>query len=417
MNQTQSGLAGIHSSRIESRGSDLTKFDAEAEQHLIQVAKDLRPLLAAAALTSPGRIADEVVAALTSHRLWSLAVPRRWGGWGVSATGVTRISCELAKGDPSVAWVAQIINTTTWVASLAPDEIQEDLFSASLPRVCGVVTPAGRAIPVDGGYRVSGEWPYSSGFRQADWGQWGVNIVNADASTIPGNLVYIPTADMELKQTWDVVGMQATGSDTAVATDVFVPAHRLVSPTKPLGHPDPGKRHFGEPSDYWLMLPYAHRTVLGLMIGIAEAMLEMLTAASQDKGIPYTQFTKLAESSVFHFQLGRIVSHVEAARALLARATGQIDDAALQSRQLTTEERSLSKALGAMCLENLGTATEMIMTLAGSSAFYASSPLQKYWRDFAIAARHVGNIPHVAYEILGKSRLGISPNISPPHLI
>jgi hypothetical protein len=81
-----------------------------------------------------------------------MASPRRWGGWGISATGVTRISCGLAKGDPSAALAAQIVNTTTWVASLASDEFQEDLFGGSLPRVCDGVTAAGRAIPVKGGY-------------------------------------------------------------------------------------------------------------------------------------------------------------------------------------------------------------------------------------------------------------------------
>jgi hypothetical protein len=80
---------------------------------------------------------------------------------------------------------------------------------------------------------------------------------------------------------------------------------------------------------------------------------------------------------------------------------------------LTTEERCLSKALGAMCRGTLGIATEMIMILAGSSADHAANPPQEYWRDFAIAARCVGNIPHGAFEILGKSRLGISSNISP----
>src|SRR3546814_2361173 len=135
------------------------------------------------------------IAAFDKADLGAVAVPQRLGGRGVSATALVRMGAELAKGDPSAALVSQIINGTTWVTSLGPDALQEELFANGVPKIAGAFNPPGTAIPVEGGYRVTGKWPYASGIRHADWGQWGIKIVHADGTVVPGNFCYIPAAE------------------------------------------------------------------------------------------------------------------------------------------------------------------------------------------------------------------------------
>src|SRR3546814_16373400 len=77
------------------------------------------------------------IAAFDKADLWAVAVPQRLGGRGVSATALVRMGAELAKGDPSAAWVSQIINGTTWVTSLGPDALQEELFANGVPKIAG----------------------------------------------------------------------------------------------------------------------------------------------------------------------------------------------------------------------------------------------------------------------------------------
>src|SRR3546814_9254569 len=110
-------------------------------------------------------------------------------------------SSDVCSSDlPSAAWVSQIINGTTWVTSLGPDALQEELFANGVPKIAGAFNPPGTAIPVEGGYRVTGKWPYASGIRHADWGQWGIKIVHADGTVVPGNFCYIPAAELQLEE-------------------------------------------------------------------------------------------------------------------------------------------------------------------------------------------------------------------------
>jgi len=130
-------------------------------------------------------------AALDSNDMLSLLLPQRWGGAGLSMTGFAKVEIELAKGDPSISWVSQIINGTTWVASLTSDATQEALFGKGPKKVCGAYNPPGRARKVDGGYIVSGAWPYTSGSQQSDWAQCGVMLENTSGPVVPGiNMVY-----------------------------------------------------------------------------------------------------------------------------------------------------------------------------------------------------------------------------------
>src|SRR3546814_15156000 len=88
------------------------------------------------------------------------------------------------------------------------------------------LNPPGTAIPVEGGYRVTGKWHYASGIRHADWGQWGIKIVHADGTVVPGNFCYIPAAELTLEDSWYVTGLRGAGSDTSVVEGVFVPENR-----------------------------------------------------------------------------------------------------------------------------------------------------------------------------------------------
>src|SRR3546814_2244800 len=122
----------------------------------ISKARELRPLLRAEApegekLRSPTPAVDK---ALKENGLLSLLLPQRWGGAGLSFSDYSRFQIELAKGDMSISWVAQIVNGTTWVSSLTSDATQEALFGEGPKSVCGAYNPPGKARRVAGGWIV-----------------------------------------------------------------------------------------------------------------------------------------------------------------------------------------------------------------------------------------------------------------------
>lgn len=393
------------------------EFTDQKVDGIIEELKALRPMLQKNAplgeeLRCPTKETDE---ALKNLGMYYLLTPTRWGGGGVSTSGFAKIQMELAKGDLSLSWVVQILNGTTMIATLTSDALQEGLFGNGPTAVCGAYNPPGKAKKVDGGYIVNGRWPYSSGSRQAQWYQGGCMIDDNDGPVVPGiNMAYIPMSELEIEDTWFTTGMQGTGSDTAVAKDVFIPEHMMVTMDKPFGHIEPGKKHIGAPSDFLPVVPTVRATGLAQLIGGAEYMLELIERDAPKKPLVTTTFTKRTESHVVVHDLGKVAAQLDNAKLLLLNATGQLDAAASQGRKLTQLEAAKHKAQCSTIVELVHASIEKLMFIAGSSAFSLSNPLQRYWRDIHVGLRHVQNIPQLGYEIYGRDRMQVTPNISPP---
>lgn len=380
---------------------------------LVEKAKALRPLLTAKADEAEAQRAmtKEVFDALKAERMFDLLIPRRLGGLGLSASAMSQVLAEISKGDPSAAWVLQIVNGTSWISTLSSDVIQETLFSDGPIKACGVFAPPGKAKRTDGGYIVNGEWKYSSGSRQSDWAQMGVLRENEDGSWTPGNFVYMPMSELSIKDTWFVTGMQATSSDSIVAKDVFVPDHMMVKFEKPFGHKEEGKVHTGAPSDEWPAVTLLRVTSLGLLVGAAEAALEFVTDIASAKPIATTVYQKAQDSQSFRRELGESSAKIRTARLIMERGTNAIDTSALAKQAVSADDRAMYKAEGALAVELLTQAVDRLMFLAGSSAFNKEQPLQRYWRDLNMGARHIAHHPLMNYELHGAHLLDIEDDI------
>ncbi len=392
-----------------------TFADASVAESFIAKAKGLRDLLRAEAplgekLRSPTPTVDK---ALNENGLLTMLLPKRLGGGGLSFTDFSRVQMEIAKGDPSISWVLQIVNGTSWVTSLSSDAIQDTIFGNGPAKVCGAYNPPGKAKKVDGGWIVNGAWPYTSGSRQSDWAQSGVVLEGYEGPVVPGiNMVYIPFSELEIVDSWYVTGMQGTGSDTSVAKDVFVPEHMMVMMDKPYGYVEPGKRHVGAPSDRVPVVPVVRATGIAQLIGAAEAMLELIEA-DKNKPIVTTMYAKRADSGVFNHDIGRVASQLNSARTLLFSVIGALDDVAVTGREFPFPERAQQKAMCGQVVELVHSAIESIMFIAGSSAFSLDKPISRFWRDVHVGLRHIQNVPALGYEIYGRDRLG-TQNIAPP---
>ncbi len=398
---------------------DVVAFAADVEEGLIAAVRQIQPLLRRNAPLGEAQrsMTDEVLHTLEQLGLWSLLLPRRWGGKGLSSAAFSRINREVAKGDPAVAWVVQIINGCTWIASMTSDRLQEELFSQGIPRFCSSFAVAGTAKPVSGGFLVDGNWPYNSGCRQSSWGQYLVNLQREDGTIAPGNFVYIPMTEVEIKDTWYTVGMQGTSSDSAVGKNIFVPQHRFVSFDKSFGYREPGKKHVGAPSDNWQVFPLIRAAGLGQLVGAVDAALELALEGAQRKPVPNTTYTRQMNSPVVQRNLGEAAAKIDTAALLVDSLCDVQDQAALAGRQFTALERARQKAGCAMTIDLLSAALEKIMFVGGSSAFAHANELQRFWRDYNTAARHAIYLPDFGYEVYGAMRLGINQTVVPPNLL
>jgi alkylation response protein AidB-like acyl-CoA dehydrogenase len=392
-----------------------TFADKATADAMVAKAKELRPLLMAEAPAGEAQRAPTkaVEKALFDNNILSAMLPKRLGGVGLSFTDYCRMQIEIAKGDPAISWVVQIINGTSWVTSLAPDSVQDVVFANGPAAVCGAYNPPGKARKVDGGWIINGAWPYTSGSRQSTWAQQGVVLEGYDGPVVPGiSMCYIPFKDLTIKDSWYVTGMQGTGSDTSIATDVFIPEGQMVLMNERAGQIDRTKRHFGAPSDLLPVVPVVRTTGIAQLIGAVEAMLEIVTAES-NKPVLTTLIGPRSGSGAYMRDLGEAAANLDTAKLILFHLVGEFDRVALSDGELTIADKARHRAQCAQMIKLVHSASESLMFQSGSSAFSTEKPISRYWKDVSMALRHIQNIPTIGYEIFGRNIAG-GDMISPP---
>jgi alkylation response protein AidB-like acyl-CoA dehydrogenase len=395
---------------------DLATFaDKATADAMVAKAKELRPLLMAEAPAGEAKRSPTaaVEKALFDNNILSALLPKRLGGVGLSFTDFCRMQIEIAKGDPSISWVVQIINGTSWVTSLAPDSVQDVVFANGPTTVCGAYMPPGKARKVDGGWIINGAWPYTSGSRQSKWAQQGVVLDGYEGPVVPGiSMCYIPFTDLTIKDAWYVTGMQGTGSDISVATDVFIPEGQMVLMDERAGQIDRTKRHFGAPSDLLPVVPVVRTTGIAQLIGAVEAMLEIVTAESV-KPVLTTLIGPRTGSGAYMRDLGEAAAMLDTAKLILFHLVGEFDQIGLTGTELSLADKARHRAQCAQMIKLVHSASESLMFQAGSSAFMLDKPISRYWKDVSMGLRHIQNIPTIGYEIYGRDIAG-GDMISPP---
>jgi alkylation response protein AidB-like acyl-CoA dehydrogenase len=405
-------MATVANLKTEDFATFADKATADA---MVAKAKELRPLLmaeapAGEAQRSPTKTVEK---ALFDNNILSALLPKRLGGVGLSFTDFCRMQIEIAKGDPSISWVVQIINGTSWVTSLAPDSVQDVVFADGPTTVCGAYMPPGKARKVDGGWIINGAWPYTSGSRQSKWAQQGVVLDGYEGPVVPGiSMCYIPFTDLTIKDAWFVTGMQGTGSDISVATDVFIPEGQMVLMDERAGQIDRTKRHFGAPSDLLPVVPVVRTTGIAQLIGAVEAMLEIVTAESV-KPVLTTLIGPRTGSGAYMRDLGEAAAMLDTAKLILFHLVGEFDQIGLTGTELAIADKARHRAQCAQMVKLVHSASESLMFQAGSSAFLLEKPISRYWKDVSMGLRHIQNIPTIGYEIYGRDIAG-GDMISPP---
>src|ERR1700677_2195368 len=219
------------------RNHDMSTTEAAAaavpsSDELLARIRELQPLIEkhAAQGEQDRRVVEESIEALTGAGVFKVAQPRRYGGYPASVRTMLDVSAAVAEADGGTGWVVALCNVCAWLTGLFSEQAQCDVWGAdSDAKVSGVLTPSCESVKVDGGFRVTGRWFYNSGSWHSSWAILGFPIVNADGEVIDQGLALIPLTGLARGETWCVAGMSSTGSTCLIATDVFVPEHRIMS--------------------------------------------------------------------------------------------------------------------------------------------------------------------------------------------
>ncbi|HUY18607.1 MAG TPA: acyl-CoA dehydrogenase family protein [Candidatus Binataceae bacterium] len=359
------------------------------------------------------RIPEENIRALAEANLFRVLVPRRWGGYGVPVATALRVSAEIAKSCPSTAWVQMLLNVSTWLATLLPDRGQQDIFAGPTDgRVCGVLTPTSTAARVKGGYRVNGRWGFASGCWHASWAVLGVPLEDEAGKVVDQAVVYAPMTELKIEDTWFVAGMRGTGSNTLIAKEIFIPDHRVLSMSRSIACEYPVRSNANEPCDRYAFVPLLALVLLGPLLGMAQGVLEAVTAGARKRGITYTIYEHQSDSSVVHHQIGEAALQIDSAWLHAMRAATDIHETAIAGRIMDYITRARVRGDCGYATKLIRQAIDQLVSIAGAASFAEASTVQRFWRDANVAARHAVITTSPNLELYGRALLGVEGNIT-----
>src|SRR5271165_3208082 len=222
------------------------------------------------------RIADETVAEMQVAGLFRVLQPRRRGGYEMDLLTFYEVQFALAQGDMSTAWIYGVSGVHPWFMALLEDRAAEEVWGRdNAALICSSLMPAGKATATPDGYRLRGRWKYASGCEHCDWALLGA-MVAAEAGVPPhGRIFLLPRAQYESVDTWQVCGLQATGSWDIIVEDAVVPAHRSQSMLDNFLLKGPGQK-INAASLY--RLPFGQIFVRGISTAALGALQGMLNA-------------------------------------------------------------------------------------------------------------------------------------------
>ncbi|HVV92195.1 MAG TPA: acyl-CoA dehydrogenase family protein [Hyphomicrobiales bacterium] len=350
---------------------------------LLRRARALVPALRARAEQGEAlrRVPDETIADLIGSGVLRTCQPIRFGGSGLGWDAVCEIAMELGRGDGSQAWVANVYAEHAYILALFEDRAQREVWDDA-PRalLAASIVPQGNdARPVEGGYRLSGRWGFTSGVHHADW------IILAemakDAAGARHCYFLVPAADYRILDDWHTIGMVGTGSSSVALENVFIPAHRVIANDDVTAGTTPGARFADDPLLRMPILGFAQLALAAVPIGVVAGMLDdfrpVLRKAASGAGAELLQERYSASAAELHAARLLLLDAARGNMETLARGEALVEaDAA----------RSLRDAAYAVTLAKR--AATRLFEATGGRGIYLASPMQRAFRDVQASGGH-----------------------------
>ena len=360
------------------------------------------------------RIPDATMAEFVESGLMRLNQASRWGGAELGTEAAVEVIAEIAKGDASAGWVFGLIASHFWLICLFPPEVQEELWGSD-PNVMmssSFAATEGKFERVQGGYRVQGRWPFSSGSDHCTWAMLGIVLPPTAPDEMP-TLVWglVPREDYRVDDDWRTIGMRGTGSNTLIVDDAFIPDHRCINPWEVSAGTAPGiainpsplfRLPFGPALAYYLSAP---------ALGAAERTLADWVHYIAGKRQAFTG-VEVGKQAPTLIRAGELSAQLESAR-LLMTATPRAIDEAIQRGPLDQEIRVRAGRNATYAVRLCVDVVERCMQFSGGTGLFESHPVQQGWRDVHGVAAHVGFGIDNAYGTYGNILLDLPVPPSP----
>lgn len=372
-------------------------------------AKELRQR--ATEFEEQGFVAPDLAQRLASAGLFRLCNPPQYGGPGRSPTDYAHLVETLSSYDAATGWVVFIGITSAQSAMKLGPQVSQQMLASPTSITAGVFAPLGRAVACveDGvsGFRLSGRWQWGSGTNNASFVSGGGFVVDAAGDFVQRpdggpdqRSFFMPAKAIALHDTWHVSGLKGTGSTDFSADNVFVPATMTCDPFAPSSGTEPIHRF---PDFAFLGIGIG-----AVALGLASASLEEFLALANAKK-PQGSNRSLAMKTSTQRRVAQASASLRAARLLFHDAIDRAWQQALQGQSPTLSARGDIRLATTYAVNTAAEVIDNLYTLAGGSAVYLKSPLQRHFRDIHVATQHM-MVNETSLELVGKILLGVEFN-------
>jgi alkylation response protein AidB-like acyl-CoA dehydrogenase len=351
------------------------------------------------------KLTPESIAALTDAGMFRIPQPRRVHGYELSLRTLADSVTRLSEACPSSGWVLMVMGAHHWCMGSFPEAAQDEVFGDGRDGlVAGTLSSQGTANPVDGGFRVEGRWQFCSGVDHAHW----VILGCAEPATHrPSVHLVIPRADLEVDDTWHVMGLQGTGSKDVVAHNVFVPLHRALDTRILFRGASP---HAGNhPTNLYRLSAEAMLSVsvATAVLGSAKFALRQFIARTMERRVILTGARK-AEHGPTQVRLSEAAAEIHSADLLLHDILAEFDRRMTTGETFDNEHRVRAKWQAAYAAELCRRAVARMFSGSGAHAVYTPSALQAAFRNVNVGAQHASIDFDNSAEAYARVRLGLS---------
>jgi 3-hydroxy-9,10-secoandrosta-1,3,5(10)-triene-9,17-dione monooxygenase len=386
-----------------------TETAVPSREELVARAREIGPRLKerADAAEENRDLPGETIQEYAEAGFFRILQPKRWGGYEMHPSVFFDVLVTLAEYDMSSAWVYGVVGCHPYELALFHDQAQRDVWgSDTAVLVSSSYQPVGKVERVDGGFRLSGRWGFSSGSTHCQWVLLGALVPPVEPGGPPDMRTFlVPRSDYRIEDTWHVFGLKATGSNDIVVENAFVPEYRTHRAADGFMCANPGQAENDAPL---FSLPWAQifvRSVSSAALGAARGAIGAFLAIARTR--VSTNTGKQSKSDPFALAAAaRAYAQVDEMEATLHRNFERLMAHAEAREAIPAEERLLYRYQSSTVVRRCAALVDELLPLLGGRAIYLSSPIVRYWLDLNAGRAHVANDPNFSAPELANALIG-----------
>ena len=354
-----------------------------------------------------GKLPDSTLAAMQEAGFFRIMQPASFGGFEMDPEVFFRVQMILAEGCMSTAWVLGVVAIHNWQLALFDQKAQQDVWGEDdSTLISSSYMPVGKVEHVEGGYKLSGHWGFSSGSKHCDWAFLGAMVPPTKEGEAPDYRTFlVPRQDYEIVDNWDVSGLEGTGSNDILVKDAFVPEYRTHRSIHGFECNSPGN---AVNSHYIYKLPFGQifvRAVCSSAVGCLRGITDAYVSVNKDR-VGLNDGNKIASDPDAQMALALAISTVDECETIMFRNFDRMVDAAKKDSTLTIDERIKMRFDASLVAGKCSDAINRMFIACGAQGIFRDHPLNRAWLDINAGRTHVANNPFKFGRNLGGTLMG-----------